>query len=356
MAREESDERTEDATPRRIEQAHREGSFPASRSLSAAIVLVVLVAVLALRGRAMLGGLLAYLRRSLAEATTAGVGTGLFRAAVLEAALALALPMLAVLLASVLAGFLQSGGRSFSLPRRRRGLEMLSALRLLDGRLLVEAAGALLKIALLLSVAFWTVRDWLPWLVRLPSSRGGVILHALGAMITQLAVRCAIAAIAIGVADYLVRWMLHRRAMRMSQREVRRELKEQEGDPLLKELRRHMHRALSAAPDWDSLGQAAVLILIAPGAAGVALGYERFGLNAPVVLVRVSGHDLGRLETMARAHALPILVHPALVDALAHVQEGREIPRETYPAVASLLAGVAADDRSVSKRSDRALG
>jgi type III secretion protein U len=78
--------------------------------------------------------------------------------------------------------------------------------------------------------------------VRLAGAPAAGVLAALGRLALELAGALALATVALGAADFALRWGRHRRALRMTRDELRRERKEAEGDPVHRAERRRRHR------------------------------------------------------------------------------------------------------------------
>lgn len=164
---------------------------------------------------------------------------------------------------------------------------------------------------------------------------------ALVACCARALVACAAVILALGVLDYA--WAYHRLTRRrlMTPDELRREVRELEGDPAIRarrsrrrqELaRRRLTQAIEAALDG------ADALILAPGEAAVALRYRRHADAAPRLLARGRGTLAERIATLARERGIPTFERPALARALAALPEGEALPAALYRAVAEVLA------------------
>jgi type III secretion protein U len=335
---EESGERTEEPTPRRLEEARRRGEVATSRDFTGAVALLAAFAVLALGAPAGLARLVAYWSRALAAAGH-GEGGALAGLAVAlgQAARLLSPPLAVAVLAAALTGGLQAGGL-FTLHSLRvdPGRVVPSLRRVASGAALVELGKGLLKVLLVGALAWATLRQLAPALVRLPGAGAGRLVAALGRTAGTLGSRLVAAALALGVVDLAWRRHQHRRKLRMTRTEVRRERKENEGDPRHKAERQRLHRALAEQRMLADVRKAD-FVVVNPDHIAVALQYDRGGDAAPVVLARGERLLAEKIKEVAREAGVPIFRDVNLARALGTLEEGDEIPEALYQAVAEIL-------------------
>ena len=209
--------------------------------------------------------------------------------------------------------------------------------RLFDGRAASAVAQSLLKIALVAVIAWLTLRPF-------AGAVGGSLMGApparalgwLGVLGERLAVRLALAALAFGAIDYVRVALRHRRSLRMTREEVRRERKETEGDPATRGARRRLHRELSEQRMIDDV-RTADFVVANRDPLAVALRYDPERGAAPVVVAKGERLVAARVEQIARAARVPIIHVVPLARAVAVVDEDGEIPPELFEADAELL-------------------
>lgn len=338
-----SGERTEQPTPRRLREARRRGEVAVSRELTGAAALaggLCGLAATARGGATELGGAL---RAALAGAVAAGGGgtTDMAYPALREGAravLRLSVPAAAAaMLAAGAAAALQVGPgfTAEALRPRPERLDPFRGLRrLLAPAQLASAALGIAKATALLILLLGWLRGAAPALAGLPRLGPAALLRALP-LLEGLLVRLAAAALALGALDLLRVRRRHRRALMMTRDEVRRELKEDEGDPAHRAERRRRHRAiLDAAPVAR-----ATVVVVNPTRLAVALHHARGGEGAPRVIAKGAGADAARIRSEARRAGVPIVRDVPLARALHRLTEiGDEIPEELYQAAAAVLA------------------
>ena len=332
-----SENRTEQPTPRRLREARRRGEVARSGELSGAAALAAGVAAVALAGPELASDLARTLRGGLALAVAGtadpvavlrdGAGT------VLRLAL---VPGLAALAAGAGAALLQSGF-VFAPEALRPRLERIDPLRgvrrMIEPAQLLRAGLGVAKTAVLVAV----LAAWLgshASLAQLPRAGTAAVLRATPAL-GGLALRLAAAFLAFGVLDWALARRRHRKALMMTRDEVRREHKEDEGDPQYRAERLRRHRALLEAGPVSR----ATVVVVNPTHVAVALRHDRNGGDAPRVLAKGTGLAALRIRSAARRAAVPVVRDVPLARALFRLAEvGEEIPEELYEAAAIVLA------------------
>jgi type III secretion protein U len=309
-----------------------------SAELGAAAALAGGLAGLALSGRS--------LAETLARSVRAAVSGGAFAAepgALLRDAAALVLrlslpPAGCALAAVLLAGALQTGF-SFAPEALRPRLERIDPLRglrrLASMDALSRAALGLAKAAVLVALVATSAREAARLVAALPGAAAPGALSAAIPLLAGLALRLAAALAAIGLVDLALERRRLRRALRMTRDEVRRELREDEGDPAHRAERRRAHRALLEAGPVAR----ATVVVVNPTRVAVAIHHERGGDGAPRVVAKGTGLAAGRIRSAARRAGVPIVRDVPLARALHRLADvGDEIPEELYDAAAALLA------------------
>ncbi len=178
---------------------------------------------------------------------------------------------------------------------------------------------------------------------RLPEMAGS--LHAeplvIGALMSRMLVEfmfvVLLIAIAIGVLDYMWHHYDHMRRHRMSHREVKEEHKQHEGDPHMKQERRHRATRIASDQMMSDLPTADVVI-VNPTHYAVALKWSRLPGAAPVCVAKGVDHMALAIRELAMEHGVPIQHDPPTARALySSTQIGEEIDVAHYRAVAAAI-------------------
>ena len=332
-----SGDRTEEPTPRRLRQARERGQVPRSRLLSGSLVLAGGSAGAAVGLSGLTGELRAW--------TAALLLPGGRCPAALHQALVLLVracaPALAgALLAASLAGLAASGwapSGAVLVPRLTR-LDPLAGLRrILSWRMLGELGRSVLVAGLLLAVLAAGARTLLPSVLRLPIVPApGAGLFLLGPEAARIWMRALLLAVGLGVLDLLLARRRHWRSLRMSRDEVRREHREQEGDPRHRAHRRAAHRQLLLSGQARGV-RAASVVVVNPTHVAVALRWAPEECDAPYLVAKGREADARAIRQEALALGISVVRDVALARGLVQYDLGEEVPEELYRAAAVVL-------------------
>jgi flagellar biosynthesis protein FlhB len=343
----ERDDATEEPTPRRLAEARRRGEVAFSRELGSAAAMAAAVLVLAADAPAAVARWLEVTRGALSAAVAGTASAGALLPAAGSVGLRmLAPPLGAAALAALVLGFAQTRGLVLAPPRL--DLRRLASWRRLFGAEAARGAAlSLLKVALVGTLAWLTLRPMLGSVIALVGAPPARLLAALGALAGRLALRLALAGLAFGAVDYLLVARRHRRALRMTPEEVKRDYKEAEGDPAHRGERQRLHRELLEQRMVDDVRRAD-FVVVNPDHIAVALRYDPDGDAAPVVVAKGERLVAERIKQIAREAGVPIFRDVELARSLAELAEGGEIPAALYEAVAEILRVVQAAGREAA--------
>ncbi|MEA2689853.1 MAG: flagellar biosynthesis protein FlhB [Candidatus Eremiobacteraeota bacterium] len=326
-----------DATPARRARAKRDGNVARSVEVSsiAAFGGAVLAAALAVPLAA--AAAIAAVRETAAHPLRYG---GISSLGVLG--VAALLPAAAAACAGSIAALAQSGGLHVVMLRADlKRLDPIAGLKRMIGG---EAAVAIVRAALAFAVALAAM---------IPLARdvvaGGAGLGSPGAaaqLVALAALRACGAALAVGavfaIADYALsrrRWL---RGLKMSFDELKRDAKENDGDPQARARRKGAHRTIVRGAVGRT--REASFVVVNPTHVAVALRYAPPAIPVPEILVRAIDDAAVRVRSIAREHRIPIVEDVTLARLLyAHGETGRTIPPDAYVAVAQIVAALARD-------------
>jgi flagellar biosynthetic protein FlhB len=257
---------------------------------------------------------------------------------------ALALPvLLAASLASALAGGMQSHFR-LTPDALEPSLERLSPAagfgRIFSMQGIVKLVLDAMKIAIAGAVLFGGVKAFLADPVLYTPVAPDHLGSILQGRAVDLLLRLAGVTAVLGGFHYLYQWRKTISDLSMSKQEVKEELKESNGDPLVKFIRRQMARKLLQKQMLASVPTADVVVTN-PTHFAVALKYERDRDDAPIILAKGKGGFAKRIKTLAAKHEVPMVENVPVARALFKFgQVGKSIPAPLYRAVAEILGYV----------------
>lgn len=347
MANESDLDKTEAPTPRRLQRAREEGQVARSRELASFALLAA-----GFYGAWLLAGPIGeHLQAMLRTACSFGRADALDSRRMLADAgraafegLAAVAPLLALTAVAALGAPLALGGwlvssRTFELKLDR--LDPIAGLgRIFSPQGTLQLGMALAKTLVVGGIgglAIWHSEDDLLALATEPP--GAALLHALH----LIAVCCGAAVggmLVVAALDVPYQLWQFTKKLRMTKEEVKREHRENEGDPHVKARIRSQQRAMARRRMMSKI-QHADVVVTNPTHFAVALQYADGEMRAPKVVVK--GVDLvaARIRELAAEHRVPLLEAPPLARALYHnVELEREIPGALYAAVAEVLAWV----------------
>jgi flagellar biosynthetic protein FlhB len=351
-AESEKDQKTEEATPRRLEEAREKGQVAMSQELVAALMTSAGFVGLVLGGPALLtrlGSIVASSSEALAdlgtETLTVPFATGLVRATVssgVESLVALLLPVVGV---GLVVAYGQIGFRfapkavapDFSKLNPVKGVQRLFSLRSW-----MRTGLSAVKIAAIASAVVTVAVLHFPEIVRIGVSELGPLLAATG----RVAMRCGLAGVlvmlAISLLDLIFQRLQHKKDLRMTKEEVKEEHKTTEGDPHVRARVRSLQREAARRRMMSEVPDATVVVTN-PDHYAVALSYPRDGageplLGAPRVVAKGADHLAQRIKAIARDAGVLCYEDVPLARTLyAQVEIGEEIPEDLYTAVAAVL-------------------
>jgi flagellar biosynthesis protein FlhB len=341
-------EKTEDPSAKRLDDARAEGNIPRSQELSSAVMLfggaMILSAFVPQLGQFMTDTM----GRGLYDAASGhhdpqalvARGSGLLWRLLLQLGVVLgALSLLAVTI-----GVAQTRGLLSSkpmAPKFSRLNPLENAKRLIGMQGIAELVKSLVKLALIGAVVYSAVDDiWRDMMTLAQRGPMGLFLlmreHALG-----LLMHAGLAYLMLGAADFGFQWWRWRKGLMMTKQEVKEESKQSDGDPMIKARMRAAARALVRKRMMSDVPKADVVI-VNPVHIAVAIRYDSSVMPAPYVVAIGQRKVAERIKQIAFENGVPVVENKPVARALlgAKVQPGTMIPVELYVAVAEVLAFV----------------
>ena len=347
MAEESGAEKTEDASPRRLEKAREEGDIPRSRELATFAVLMVAGGGLWITGGSLVGRLSNALESGLSldreqiynpNVLFERIGTDI--AGVMLACLPLAGAILLVMLASPL----MIGGWNFSAKAFTPSFNKLNPMRglgnMVSANALIELLKAIAKTLLIGAVAWYVVMSQKDAVIGLVVEPLGTSTVHLGSILAKafLTMVGALGAVALLDGPYQI-WH-YADKHKMTRQEVIQESKESDGNPQIKGKIRQMQREMARGRMMQNVPTADVIVTN-PTHYAVALKYADGQKGAPRVVAKGVDEVAAKIRELGAEHKVTLLEAPALARALyRHTDIDEEIPEKLFSAVAEVLAYV----------------
>lgn len=337
-----SGDRTEKPTPKRLADARKKGDVAKSKDMSSTATLgawlligLCLGAFGLQRLNALFDTVLSLTDRPFDEA---------YRVASLAAFQALlllsAVTFLPVAILGSVAEFLQVGPvftlekmtPKFSHMNPGEGLK-----RMVNVDNLVETAKSLAKTLLLIVICWLVIVTDFSQLSRLPANEPRDVLHALSSTTFKLVAAAVAAFLLVSALDLVYQKHSFIKRLRMSRRDIRQEMKDAEGDPHVRAQRRQMHQEWAQQNAVQAARDASVLV-VNPTHIACALAYDPSQHAAPVLLGKGEGPIAAAMREAAEAEGVPIIRNVELARALRDKAVIDDIvPQDLFAAVAEVI-------------------
>jgi len=347
MAEDSDLEKTEQATPKRLEKAREDGDVPRSRELGTVTLLLA----------AGLGILMMGDHLNIALKNTLTTGLALDRASAFDStyllvniseliyALLIAFAPLALLLVFVaIASPAMIGGWLFSskalIPKFSKLNPIKGVTNLVSKNSAVELVKSILKTILVGSVAYVVISNDIDPILALSSLPVKSSIGEVSTLMQTGFLSIVSALIIIAAIDVPFQLYQYAHKLKMTKEQVRQEMKELEGNPEIKARIRQQQREMAKRRMMSEIPNADVVITN-PTHYAVAIKYNENGMRAPIVVAKGADILALKIREIAAEHKIMTLESPKLARALfAHADLESEIPEALYSAVAEVLAYV----------------
>jgi flagellar biosynthetic protein FlhB len=347
MSEQDSD-RSEQATPHKLDEARKKGSVAKSSDMTSMAMLAALAMTIYASGWDSLRLALRAQQSVLAKAGQLDWSTGLlahWTGALLVSALTILAPLfMALAIVAVLVNLVQTGPIfSFHplVPDLSRINPATGFKRVFSMRTLFEGAKSVFKLVVLGSVLYVLVRDAIPGLVGLTAMEPKGYARMLVGLAGALLVKLVLVLLVIALLDLMfTRWEFAKR-MRMSKRDIKDESKNREGDPRIRSRIRELRKEVLKRSKSMAKVPAADVLITNPTRIAVALSYNHGSSGAPQVVAKGAGELARAMRLLAGKHQIPIVQNKALARTLfREVDYDGYVPEKLYPQIAKIMVWV----------------
>ncbi|MDA8088464.1 MAG: EscU/YscU/HrcU family type III secretion system export apparatus switch protein [Nitrospiraceae bacterium] len=335
----EQEERTEQATPRKRQQAREKGQVARSRELGPMAATAGVIAVFYFAGPSMIYKLstmtgkflsLSYGTEPIAVTKQAAIGMFYILIPFLGLAFVLALGT----------GFAQGGLIIKPLGFEMEKLNPISGIqRLFSLNGFIELGKSLFKFMLGGAVLYAFIEKAFKVLPATQAMGMGALQKTAFSFVSKAVLDAFGIFLVIAFADYAVEKFKFERSLRMSKEEIKQEYRESEGDPVIKSRIKSLRREAARKRMMQEVPKATVVITN-PTHLAVALLYDRESTPAPKIIAKGAGHIAARIKEIAAEHGVPIVEDKPVARALFKQDVNSYIPEELYKVVAKIIAYV----------------
>lgn len=343
----ETEEKTEEATPKRKKEARDKGQVAKSEDFNTALILLSGVLLTLFLGGAIMAQMKDTMGMLCRNLFYEDFNANTFIALVMDISfknLKVVLPLMGgFMIVGLLATTTQVGfglSRKALIPDFKR-LNPLSGMKnLVNMKSLVKTAMSIVKLSIMSGVAYVSIRKDLEPLLELISMRTEAILTSATGMIFAITLKITIIMLILALIDLLYQRWQFAKDQKMTKNEVKQETKQSEGDPLMKSRIKAVQREMSNKRMMQDVPEADVVVTN-PTHYSVALKYDAATMESPKVVAK--GVDLIALKIreIATKNNIPIVEDRVLARVLySTIEIGSEVPPKLYQAVAKVLSYV----------------
>ncbi len=344
MAEEQSSqEKTEEATPKRLREARKKGQVSKSRDMNTVVILIAAFALIAVMFpyfyKLMEGVLISTFDVVSRETVTSGDALDFMNAS-FWVFVKMTLPYILILsLIAIAVGFFQVGP-IFSAepvkPQAKRLNIVENVKNMFKMTTLIELAKNILKIALIFYFAYVVLLSNLDQILLTTTTGLKESTQIAASVLTAFLFRVFVLFALLAILDVMVQRWQYRKQLRMTKEEVKREYKQDEGDPIIKSVRKQLHQEL-AMGDTRRAVAASDVVVTNPTELAIAIKYDEKEMMAPTIMTKGQRLFAQTIREMAEEEKIPIIRNVPLAWSLIEIEVGQEIPEELYKAMAEVL-------------------
>lgn len=341
---EDKSQKTEQPTPQKLEKAKKDGQVTTSKEINHWFMLstfaLLLIYIFPTTLTKLAGVMQFYFDHATDIPVTSAALGPLLSNTFASIGKLLALPILFLILAAIAAGLVQTKG-VVSTKQMAPKLSKISIQegfkRLFGGKAIVEFLKNVLKLTLMVFIAYSMMRPEFDRLHMLPQLSAAGVLDELAEVLLKLLIVVISAITVIAILDYAYQKYKFIEGLKMSKQEIKDEYKEMEGDPYVKQklaqlrMEKASQRMMNDVPD-------ATVILTNPTHYAIALKYDMDKMDTPILVAKGMDTIALKIREVGEENNIPILENPPLTRAIhANVDVGQEIPKAYFEAVARVI-------------------
>jgi flagellar biosynthetic protein FlhB len=340
-------EKTEQATPKRLEKAHAQGQFARSAEVQTVFVLMAALTALMFSGGEMWRMMAHTQVAILGHLHDTPVTMGAMQGYAINAALVFGHCVWPVLAATMLAGLLAGGIQTrFRTAPEALGIhwERLNPVegfkRTFSMRSAVPTGISIVKLSVIIGLTYGVVKSVLSDPIFHSSVDVARIAEFMAQSSFTIITRVCLAMVVLASADYGYQFWRTNQDMMMTREEIKEESKSTEGNQQVKAQQRRKRKANTKRKMLAEVPKADVVV-VNPTHIAIALRYDRKTMRAPRIVAKGTRLNALQIRQIAEEHQIPVIQNIPLARIMfKYGRVGGEIPAELYTAVAEVLAWV----------------
>jgi len=342
-------DKTEQATPKKKDDARKKGQVFQSREMSASLILLIMIVSMKAFGPVIYGEITKYMKKAFTEYLTVpgAIDVSIIAKLYVDGIMVLAkttLPLLLIaVLSALIVGYAQVGILFTFETLKVQGdrINPLSGFkRIFSLRSVVELVKSIIKILIVGWVAYSYLMSKTNEVITLMNAGLLEILSFIGEAAFTVALRICVAMLIVGLLDYMYQRYDYEKNLMMTKQETKDEYKQSEGNPEIKSKIKQKQRQMSMKRMMQDIPKADVVITN-PTHFAVAIKYDALKSSAPFVVAKGQDFIALRIKQIAIDNKVQIVENRPLARTLfSTVDIGEAIPADLYQAVAEILAFV----------------
>lgn len=335
-------EKTEQPTAKKIRDARKKGQVANSKDVTSTALLIIVFAYLGIRREAVLQtlGALIEVPAVLYDEPFIGACRRII-AAGFSGFVQVVLPLLLLVVITGVAAHMLQFGLLLAFESVKPDLNKLNPIsklkQMFSMKNLVEFLKSAFKIIFLGILLYFVIRNALDPLLKTPFMNLEDLMDVMPSIMKTFVCNVIFAYVVVAFIDFVFQRRNHLKQLMMTKDEVKREFKEQEGDPTIKGKRKQMHRELLQGGPAVRTKRASAVI-VNPTHYAVAIYYNRLVTKLPLVLAKGIDFQAQLMKQTACRYDIPILEDVPLAHALYDLaDEGDYIPHELIEPIAHVI-------------------
>jgi flagellar biosynthesis protein FlhB len=337
-------DKTEEPTPKRLREARKKGQVPKSQDATQAFLFLIGFSVLIGMGSQLTTKLKAFVIKYVELSTTSTMLStdalyNVFTDSIMFMLINLS-PMLgAIMVTAIVINYAQVGSL-FTFDTIKPSLNKINPFngikKWFSPATFLELGKTLIKFAVVLFLAYGIIKDLIRPLVLSVGSDLQNMNILLAEMVKKFTYKVSVVFVIIAAADYFLQKKMMMKNLKMSKDEIKREYKQDEGDPMFKHKRKELAHEL-IFNNMMKKARKATAVVVNPIHMAAAIQYERGKSVAPTIVAKGRNLVAEQLKEIAREEGIPIIRNISLAHALNKLELDEQIPEQLYTAVAEVL-------------------
>jgi flagellar biosynthesis protein FlhB len=337
-------DKTEDPTPKRLREARKKGQVPKSQDATQAFLFLIGFSVLIGIGPQLTTNLKAFSIKYLELSTTnTMLSTDALYNILTDSIMFMLInlsPMLGAIMVIAIGVNYAQVGSLFTFETIKPSLNKINPFngikKWFSPATFIELIKTLIKFAIVIFLAYGIIKDLIRPLVLSVGSDLQNMNFLLKEMIMKFTYKVSVVFVIIAAADYFLQKKMMMKNLKMSKDEIKREYKQDEGDPMFKHKRKELAHEL-VFNNMMKKARKATAVVVNPIHMAAAIQYERGKSAAPVVVAKGRNLIAEQLKQIAKEEGIPIIRNISLAHALNKIELDEQVPEQLYTAVAEVL-------------------